>query len=222
MKIPPSLELAGALHMRAQVENWSIVLLGAWNTAILTPDWLTKYLGVSGPVQIEFPIGNLLMPLRYTLNGVHLVVVRDRVVLAPCADDPEILGRMESFSKSILTVLTHTPVTAIGINFEFIEEVPSPEMKKIFKSPDLPRIADADLVIEATELKRRLRLPQDGVLNLALQQTNGSQVSVTLNFHRDVDGAATAANYLDGRVTKYRALATKFLHDTYELDLGEG
>ncbi len=208
--------------MKAQVENWSIVLVGAWNTAILTPDWLTKHLGASGPVQIEFPIGNPNMPLRYTLSGVHLVVTRDHVVLAPSADDPEVLGRMESYSKSILTVLAHTPVSAIGINFAFLEEAPSDDLKKLFKAPDLSRIADADLVVEGTELKRRLRLPQDGVLNLSLRQTNGSQVVVNLNFHRDVDGAATAATYLDGRVTKHRALATKFLQDAYELDLGEG
>ncbi len=208
--------------MKAQVENWSLVLVGAWNTAILTPDWLTKHLGITGPVQIEFPIGNPLMPLRYTFNGVHLVVVRDRIVLAPSADDADVLSRMESFSRSILTVLTHTPLTGIGINFEFVEAVPSDEVKKLFKSPDLARIADADLVVEATELKRQLRLPHDGVLNLSLRQMNGQQVAVTLNFHRDVDGAATGASYLDGRVTKYRALATKFLHDAYELDLGEG
>src|ERR1041384_1472480 len=146
--------------MKAQVENWSLVLVGAWDIAILTPDWLTKHLGASGSVQIEFPISNPLMPLRYTLNGVHMVVSRERVVLAPSADDPEILRRMESFSKSILTVLTHTPVSGIGINFEFCEEVPSSELKRIFKSPDLPRIADADLVVEATEIKRQLRLPQ--------------------------------------------------------------
>jgi|JI10StandDraft_1071094.scaffolds.fasta_scaffold104566_1 hypothetical protein len=208
--------------MKAQVENWSLVLVGAWNTAILTPDWLTKQLGASGPVQIEFPIGNPNMPLRYTLNGVHLVVTREHLVLAPSADDAEILGRMESYCKSILTVLTHTPVSAIGINFAFLEEAPSDDLKSLFKASDLAKINDADLVVEGTEIKRRLRLPQNGVLNLSLQQTNGSQVVLNLNFHRDVESAAAAATYLDSRVTKYRALATKFLRDAYELDLGEG
>lgn len=208
--------------MKAQVENWSLVLVGAWNTAILTPDWLTKQLGASGPIQIEFPIGNPLMPLRYTLNGVHLVVTREHVVLAPSADDPVILGRMESYCKSILTVLTHTPVTAIGINFAFLEEAPPDDLKRLFRASDLPRINDANFVVEGTEIKRRLRLPQDGILNLSLQQTDGAQVVLNLNFHRDVDGASAAAAYLDNRVTKYRTLATTFLRDAYELDLGEG
>lgn len=202
--------------------NWSIVLVGAWNTAILTPDWLTNQLGTSGPIQIEFPIGNPLMPIRYTLNGVHLVVTRDHVVLAPSADAPEILNRIESYSRSILTVLVHTPVSAIGINFAFQEEAPSDDLKKLFKAPDLSRIADADFVVEATEIKRQLQMPQGGILNLSLRQTNGSQVVVNLNFHRDVDGASAAASYLDGRVTEYRELATKFLQEAYELDLGEG
>jgi hypothetical protein len=208
--------------MKSHVEKWSIVFVGAWNTAILTPDWLTKHVGATGPVQIEFPIGNPLLPLRYTLNGVHLVLARDRIILAPSADDTDVLERMESFGKKILSILTHTPVTAVGINFEFLEDAPSAEVKKLFKAPDLVRLADADLVVEATVLKRRLRLPQDGVVNLSLQQTNGSQVAAKLNFHRDVDGATTAASYLDGRVVKSRASALKFLHDAYELDLEEG
>src|SRR5262249_48360464 len=100
--------------MKARVDNWSVVLLGAWNTAILTPDWLTKHLGVEGPVQIEFPVGNPLLPVRYTLLGVRMVVADHRLILAPSTDEAVVLSRMEKFAKTILQTLTHTPISAVG------------------------------------------------------------------------------------------------------------
>lgn len=207
--------------MKVQLENWSLVLVGAWNTAILTPDWLTKQVDATGPVQIELPIGNPMMPLRYTLSGVHLVPMRDRVVLMPSSNEDAVLTGLEMFARKILAALAHTPVSAVGINFEFIENTPSDDLKSLFETADRDRIAAADFVVSATEIKRQLRLGSDGVVNFSLTRHESSDVVVGFNFHRDVDGAATAAGYLENVVLKYKERALRFLKEAYDLELGD-
>lgn len=208
--------------MKAIVENWSLVLLGAWNTAIVTPDWLTKHAGLSGQVQIEFPVGNPLLPIRYTLpQGIRLVALQDRLILAPQTVTDEDLAAVEGLARKVLEILTHTPVTAIGVNFEFAEDNPPEDLKSLFKVADSSRLAAADFVVEGSEIRRRLRQGADVALNLALRQVGAPLTTVMLNFHRDVDSAQTAAAYLSGRFVKYRDLAVRLLRDVYQLQLEE-
>jgi hypothetical protein len=208
--------------VKANIENWSLVLAGAWNTAILTPEWLTKHLGVDGgSVQIEFPIGNPLLPIRYTFQNVRMVVVRDRLIIAPNANDPTVLARAETFAKKILNTLTHTPMSAVGVNFDFIEADAPTDLKNLFRAQDSTKLAGADFVVEATELRRQLRRGQgEPVVNLTLRQA-APEIAIHVNFHKDAPDAASAAAYLDGRIMKCRDLTMKFLHDVYSLDLEE-
>jgi hypothetical protein len=76
-------------------------------------------------------------------------------------------------------------------------------------------------VIEATELRRRLRRAQDLILNLTLRQQGTSSVTVNLNFHADATGAQVAAKHLEGRVMKSYQLAQSFLRDAYGLEIEE-
>jgi hypothetical protein len=210
--------------MKAQLDNWSVVIQGAWNMAILTPDWLTKNAGIEGPVQLEFPVGNPLLPVRLLFQGVRMVVLPDRLILAPSADEMPILQRMEMTARTILTTLKHTPVAAIGVNFAFEEAEPPEKVKALFRLSDSSRLADSDFIIEATELRRRLcpAGARSYVLNMNLAQANGTRVSALLNFHCDLNSSAEAAAYLDGRVNEFRVQSLKLLHDAYQLKPDEG
>lgn len=133
--------------------------------------------------------------------------------------DPAALERVESVAKTLLRTLTHTPMTALGINFEFIEDDASEPLKKIFPQDDATRIAAADFITGDVEVHRELRRTrdQDGVMKVALRRSN-SDVTIHLNFHKDVADAVGAATYLDGRVSKCRDLAVRFLQDSTALN----
>lgn len=209
--------------MKAITERWSVVLVGAWNTAIFTPDWLTKLMGVSNmEVQIEFPIANPLLAVRYTFQNVRMVTHRDRLVLAPMTNDDAVLERVEFLTKAILRTLTHTPITSLGINLEFVEDDIPELLKIIFPREDVPRIAAEDFIVGDTEVRRDLRRSQgqDEGFRLVLRRSD-SGVTIRVNFHKDVADTTVAGAYLEGRVLKCRDLALRFLKDVYGLEQEE-
>lgn len=209
--------------MKEKIEKWSIVLVGAWNTAIFTPDWLTKLMGVSGmEVKIEFPIANPLLPIRYTFQNVRMMMHRDRLIFAPTTGDTAVLERVEFIAKTMLRTLTHTPMTSLGINFEFVEDNIPELLKEIFPQNDMARIAAADFIVGGAEVRRELRRSQDQdeVLKLTLRRS-GPDVTIHINFHKDVPNATVAGAYFDGRVLKCRDLALRFLREVYGLEQEE-
>src|ERR1041384_1019615 len=191
--------------MRAVVDNWSIVLLGHWNTLIFAPDWLTRTLG-GAQINIEFPVGNPFLPVRFTCNGVRIIVTQPRIVLSPMEDRSELLERMGQFATIILRTLQHTPIGSVGVNFDFeAEETSAPRLTELIRSRDASELAEANWIVESIEQKRRLRQAQDNtILNLTLRQIPGSPIGFNFNFHRDVEGAAAAAEYLTNRVIPCR------------------
>lgn len=206
--------------MKAQIDNWSIVVIGAWNAAILSPAWLTEHLGIKSQVLIEFPVGDLRQPLRFTLERVRMVVTRDRLILSPISDETASLEQAEVFARKILQTLTHTPVSAVGINFQFIETAPSPDLSKLFSLVDATKLAGVEFVTQATEIRRRLK-NNDQIVNLTLAHSADGGIQIDLNVHRDVQTTADAAAFLEGKIVKWRNSSLKLLADTYGVELEE-
>jgi len=126
----------------------SIVLRGIWNPAILGPDWLAKYAfgkkeNEQVAVTIEYPTVPDL-PLRINMENMLIMPGRSRVIIAvPGAVNDAELNRVEVVSQAILAQLPHTPMQAVGQNFEFVEEAPTAEQVEIFaNSSDLPDKCD--------------------------------------------------------------------------------
>jgi hypothetical protein len=206
--------------MRALLDNWSLVLLGAWNTAIFTPEWISQHLRVAKSEQrIEFPMGNPMMPIRYTFEGVRMVVVDHQLVMGPASAGDDVLVRIEMHAKTILGTLRHTPLRAVGINFEFDESDPPAAVANLLQSSDKSRLAGHDFVVRATELKRQLEHSKHGIVNLTFKRNSDTPaVGVHVNFHKVVENSTAAAEHLENRVLSCRDFAMSTLRDVYELE----
>jgi hypothetical protein len=209
--------------MRSLLEKCSVVLLGAWNSAIFTPDWLAEHLGIERSDQrIEFPVGNPRLPIRYTFEGMAMVVGENQLVLGPTRDGDDVLARMEEHARALLLTLRHTPMGAIGINFEFIESDPPTILVDLLRASDKSRLAGHDFVVQATELKRALLHGVHGLVHFTLKrQQDMPEVGIHLNFHKPVENSAAAAEHLDRRVLSCRDFAVSALRQLYELELEE-
>jgi hypothetical protein len=181
--------------------NSSLVLVGIWNPAILNPSWLARWCfgvaeGVDLPVQVEIGVPAVITP-RYTINGILFAPSRTNLVLQPAAPfTVEKFHQIESLAIRVLTNLPHTPISAFGFNFDFLEPTPTAEQLDVFtKVQDL---AALDFVFETQETRIYSSIMFEGrVLNLNRSHKNG-QLSIKFNFHYAVTSAEDARNHMRG------------------------
>jgi hypothetical protein len=112
-------ERTGREAMKPATEKWSIVVLGHWNSAIFSPGWIAGRLTSSKEIGIEFAVDEPMQPPRFSFDGIYLRLAERRLVLAPSTPDDAVLQQMEGVACRVLQELPHTPVSAVGGNFQF-------------------------------------------------------------------------------------------------------
>ncbi len=173
--------------MIAEATHWNVVIVGAWNLAILTPDGIRKRLfklPEGTPVDVEVSIDR---PGPYRVKHGDLLVVPSSVMLEVIPLNLSRTG-LEKASQLALTALEglpETPVFAAGMNIRFkYTDVPV-ELLDLVKSPLDDVLSDHGFTIRGGAAKRSMTV-EPGVVNLEIttsSQPNEGQI--TLNFHRD-------------------------------------
>lgn len=197
-------------------DTTSIVILGAWNPGILQPQWLTRNIfhkpaGQETPVTIAFPVSpHLSEPPRFTIENITFTPSLDRLSITPSGVSADELSSAEEKASTILNSLPHTPVSAFGENFEFIEAHPTKEILQVFDlRDDLSDHLEIKFSNISTNVVSSLKL-EDCVLNLTRAFFNG-KVHVKFNFHYEVSSAADAVQKLNGSFSRNYDLAIKYL-----------
>src|SRR5438552_8961697 len=140
--------------MGAKCSFSNVVVIGAWNPAILTPDWLSRNKVVGeGPKELVIGWGVPMNRITFEVEGATFFVDAARLEIR--ATGMNDCGR---FVVRILGLLPHTPVVAIGVNFVFeipVEEWPPQKLPALgdidFKSKSVP--ADLEQVQSAVVRK---------------------------------------------------------------------
>jgi hypothetical protein len=103
--------------MNRELETFSVVVLGSFNPAIISPGWLlaesllsredaeSAELGVTHPDIADFRVG-----------GIKYHAQRNRLQLV--TDDARRLPSMRDQAVALLSILRHTPVTQVGLNYD--------------------------------------------------------------------------------------------------------
>lgn len=184
---------------------------------IFTPEWITQKLTTVKEVAIEVPVGQPGLQPRLAFEGVTLKVDPRRLVVGVDAPQDDRLVTMERVAVAALTELPHTPITGVGVNFQFLEEEPEGLLLKAFEAPDLNPLADERFEVKSSQIRRELH--RDGlVTNLALNLTNEGKVLIDFNFHHG-GNLETAKTFLDKRVVGYKEQALDLLRRVYGLEL---
>lgn len=216
--------------MDLNLAETSLVLAGAWNAAILTPSWVLKHgfgreeADAATRVQIFLPVvqGGTLEFAKIRTEGLTYVVRPDALIFAP-NEAVEQLSRAEEVAAGIVGVLSHTPMTGIGHNFEFREPAPSPANVRLFTevrqdlSDHMPSgWASGNVMVTST-----FRSPNEAVhVNIA-RALEGDSLVVRFNFHHAIAGNAQALPILRGesgynRMADNLAFAKRLINDLYE------
>lgn len=204
--------------MKPIVEAWSIVVAGSWNPAIFSPKWVIGRLTDSKAINIEFSFGQPGLPPQLTFDGMKLRVSPLRLDLFPGNSDDDSLKRAQSTISKILTDLRHTPVSALGVNFKYIEESPSKELRQALICGDCNSLADAEWTVRQTTITRSLY--RDNVLlNLILTEDNEGNILIDLNFHTDCADFDSAMKALEIDVPSLRIQGLDLLQNAYKLEI---
>lgn len=165
--------------------NWNVIVVGAWNRAILTPEWIGRYLfqAASGtPVAVEVPL-NVPGPWRVCHDTIAVLVGQGTLEIATNTCTDEVLDRARNCAKLAMDELPRTPLVAAGFNIRYRSNEAPPELASVLACQLDDIISGKELVIGQRRLHRSLSF-NEGALNLELAVHPDEGTSVQFNFHK--------------------------------------
>ncbi|MGD9548436.1 MAG: hypothetical protein AB7V45_12940 [Candidatus Krumholzibacteriia bacterium] len=206
--------------MRPDPNGFSVVLVGSWNKAIFSPAWLKAQLGVTTDIGIEFAVGHPTMPTRLVFENVALQVNDNRLVVAPLTLDNDNLSKVESICIKLLETLCHTPLSAVGVNFMYVEERPSRELLAFFDGEDMNILSDAGAVVGSSVIQRNVRY-EDYTIHIKSILDERGAIRFDFNFHNNVSTGAAARAAIADKVAPMHTLALGLLGRYPGVTMGE-
>lgn len=171
--------------MNIEPLNWSVVIAGYWNQAILTPAGITYRLfkkPEGTPIQVEIPLDGLA---PYRVRDGSIVVMGQQKKLHISTEPPsyENLQRALEIADIALKELPETPVYAAGVNILYKIEDISEIILKYMTSEIDEALSDKNYQIATRILRRSINWRQ-GKLNLEITYDEQSLGGISLNFER--------------------------------------
>ncbi len=181
---------------------------------IFQPDWVASRLFNKTEIECLVPIASPA-PNIFRHDTVTLQVSERRVVLNARQPTDGALQELERLAITLLRELPHTPVSAVGINFAFVEERPADSVLDLFNFGDDASIAAHDWDIETRKLTRALR-SEGQLLNLTLS-LQGTTLQIEANFHTAVSSTEEASMAIEQKVRHHYEQLETLLSDVYQL-----
>ncbi|MFM0354119.1 hypothetical protein PQR12_11585 [Paraburkholderia nemoris] len=187
--------------MRVLEESVNLVIAGAWNPAILSPNWIAekamhRQVGANFQVQVELPIANLNFGSarpRLAFEGISVAAEPHAVTFRLAYDDADLANLGVTTAANILDLLSHTPVSGFGFNFAFEFDEMNPALIDTFRGTAF--LADAIQDEDATLVQQGwLGTVRSGqrLINVATKY-EANTVVFNINVHTEVASASAAA-----------------------------
>lgn len=205
--------------MEEKLQNINhIVVVGAWNQAILTEKWVkSNILSDVEDYTIEYPISGA-GSLRYVTDDFSFYILPGRLLVSLNKATDHASMRAVEYIRRILRLLVHTPVEAMGINFVFERDG---KCKAFDALSDTEALAGSvGKPAESTEITRHFPLGQIETLNFTISQ-KGDRSVFNFNFDFKVHSPLEAINAIgdeDDIVVRKRQAAMKIVSDVYGED----
>jgi hypothetical protein len=186
-----------------KTDETTVVLVGRWNPAILTPPWLAQHVFGENAEQIpvEMELSSVAgQPPRFTMLGLRIMPAFDRLILSPHGLEDEQVAVCETRIRALLNTLPHTPISACGINFTFVDPEPVEPLLELFT--DEEGLAErTGLEFETRSTSRARAIAMNGyVLNFTRSLSAENVVTYKFNFHYAVTNAAAAEELFNGGI----------------------
>jgi len=192
--------------------DWNVVVLGAWNRAILTPAWISEIvLGVEkgSPIEVLVPL-DAFAPFQIRHGGLRVTSLPGQLLVQLDTPSEDSLVAAMAAMKRALDDLPRTPLQACGINIRFNSPEPGGMVveRTRCKSEEL-------LSGNGYELRVRRRGEsmdfKEGTLNFIADLPTTGPTMLTFNFDRQCSVPGDAIAWLTRPAQEYVTEAAKVL-----------
>jgi hypothetical protein len=211
----------GIGEMIPKIESWTVVIPGAWNSRIFSPEWMVKNLFEGAEkvqIEISFEPGNV--KIRLSTANLVLIPADNKFIIGVKSTEDENLQKAEKVAQNLLNTLPHTPITGFGINFGFEEHNPSEELNSLFVLHDLTKIGTFGGRVSSSEITRKLIIDTN-IINVKHSLDEEGHFGIHLNFHNDANSTEAARDKLSNIIIPCRDITYNLLKEIYNLTLDE-
>lgn len=188
--------------------DWNIVLLGAWNRAILTPNYISaKLFGLSegDGIEVFVPV-DVLAPIKVRHQGLSVIPNSSRLIIETSKHDFDSLNRAKDVAKKALEELPLTPVGAVGYNIRFKGTKTNLNISEGIQLT-LDPFSDEGFEVSSNGVLYRLSF-REGWINLKVD-IQVSDLFIELNFHRESREKEDLSAWLDVPIDEVKEAISK-------------
>ena len=178
-------------------KEWSVVVVGRWNRAILTPAGIGKRifkLPEGTPMEVMIAIDAIAPPL-VKHDKMVVVAASDRLTIQPeiCSFDE--LMKACDLASSAVKSLPETPLLAVGFNIKYTTEGYFEPVDRVLVSELDDLASDAHYGILERQVHRAFKWGE-GKINFVAALTDDGARTVALNFELHSDSSQEHIDWL--------------------------
>ena len=206
--------------MEPNLESWNVILAGAWDVRLFTPEWLSTHLFYNGQLDVELGVGAGFHTIRFVGDQVVITPTPERLVFGVREATPACLSAAVSAATLILGLLPHTPVAGAGINISYHVHEPPASMVELFEFHDSSRMNALKCKVQGAEITRSILMADwNAQINLKCLLHEG-KIYTEINHHFPVVSTDQAARCLGGCADRAYSISIDLLDNLYGISLG--
>jgi hypothetical protein len=200
--------------------NWDIVVVGAWNPSILTPNWVREYMfeapqGTSVEVQVAL---DRPAPMRISHGGVTVTPAADRLIGACTSNDDDSIKQVGVVLSRAVLALPRTPLAAAGVNRRYRFDAIPPTVADVVCSSLDEKLTSSGRSSGVRIVKRRIPW-SDGHLNLEITVDEAKPVgTITFNYELISNDAESLCKWV-GRTDDMGRDAKEILNNILQVEV---
>ena len=157
-----------------------LTIVGNWNPAIITHDWVSKYLLPDKNLKVEYPRSIIGASLRISTDDLRLYVSPGRFNFSIIRHSDSMYKKIGEIALELANYLMHTPVSSFGLNYVYESNI-TDTLDEIFSIPDAEKMKQLGLEAELTEIKRRFNF-QNHALNFTVLKLDKYKFDFNYDF----------------------------------------
>jgi hypothetical protein len=202
--------------------EWSVVIVGHWNRAILTPAGIVKRLfrlPADTKVGVQVAL-DAFVPHQVKHEDVVVIAGSDRLVVQPAALEYSAFEASMRVAHTALEELPETPVFGAGFNLNFRTDRYVEILAAITGHSWDDRLIDDGFVIHTRSITRALKW-KSGLIRITVTEEADATSAIFMNYDRDSTSVADLRTWLSIPIAEVRRTTEKILSSCIGLELEE-
>lgn len=197
----------------------TLVVLGAWNIAIFTPDWVkNNILPENQEARVLVPM-NIGCSLRFETDFCAFFIEGDRLNFSINKEEDSSYIYVIQILRNIIQKLPHTPVRALGTNFIYQKKLKFEVLEKLDDSDKLNSVVElVGQSVTSQALIRTFKLSEIEDLNLKIEENPLQGNILDFNFNYKLKSTEEILNLIgedDQLLLNNKELANNIISNVY-------